>query len=182
MKPHPVLICWLIIFCSCAGESNNPPAETKDALNSEEVVAKSNASPLHNIALQESGGLKAKQAFLTFGDGRLLPKDHRVNTGDVVLLKLILNNGWVIKDGQVSIDAAQTITTNQDEVILNDPNLFTSRTITKAQDAKQVVLKTLITKTNKEVNFFTIAFRLWDRWGSGEIKGSYRLYVNNSVN
>jgi hypothetical protein len=174
-----VLYSFLLLFfssCEIKVKSNNTDNEIE--ARNETRKTKSDADILHDISLRESGGLKVGQAFLTFEDGRLLPKTHRVKLGETVLLNLVIDKGWEIRDGQASINATEIITTDQDQIVLNARNLFKNKPTVDAEDAARVVLKAVITKTNEKIDHFVVNYRLWDQWGDGEVKGSYRLYID----
>src|SRR6185295_8940305 len=64
----------------------------------------------NEIQLKENG-LKVEQAFLVFEDGKLIPSDNKIDVGQWVGLRLILN-GWEKKEGKVFVDAEEQITTS----------------------------------------------------------------------
>lgn len=179
-----LLCCFLLLSFVSACEIKVKSKNSDDEKESKEVVTKStnDTDILHDISLHESGGLKVGQAFLTFEDGRLLPKTHRVKLGQTVLLNLVIDDGWEIRDGQASINATEIITTDQDQIVLNARNLFKAKPTVDAGDAERVVLKAVITKTNEKIDHFVVNYRLWDQWGDGEVKGSYKLYIDEESN
>jgi hypothetical protein len=143
----------------------------------EEPATNSDADILNNIELYESGGLKVAQAYLTFEDGKLVSKLNETALRTPVLLNLIIDEGWAVKEGQSSIDATEIITTHDGEIVLNAPNLFKSKPTINAADANHVLLKANITKTRPNINYFIVNYRVWDKWSDAEVKGSYKLYV-----
>jgi hypothetical protein len=148
----------------------------------EEAVTNSDADLLNSISLFESGGLKVAQAFLTFEDGKLVPKSNETSLRTPVYLNLMIEKGWEIRDGQSSIDATEIITTHDGEIVLNAPNLFKTKPVLDAKDATRILLKANITKTRPDIKYFIVNYRVWDKWSEAEVKGSYKLYVSAENN
>ena len=145
----------------------------------EEPATNSDADILNNIELYESGGLKVAQAYLTFEDGKLVPKTNGTSLQTPVLLNLIIEKGWAIRDGKSSIDATEIITTHDGEIILNAPNLFKNKPTMDAIDATRILLKATITKTRSDIQYFVVNYRVWDKWSDAEVKGNYKLYLTD---
>lgn len=151
----------------------------RNTSQADEATTNSDADILNNISLHESGGLKVAQAFLTFEDGKLLPKSNETSLGTPVYLNLMIEKGWEIRDGQSSIDATEIITTHDGEIVLNAPNLFKATPTIDAKDATRILLKANITKTRPDIDHFVVNYRVWDKWSDAEVKGSYKLYVQS---
>ncbi|HEX8316463.1 MAG TPA: hypothetical protein VF609_15785, partial [Flavisolibacter sp.] len=138
----------------------------------------SDADILNNIIVHESGGLQVGQAYLSYEDGRLVPKSNQVGLGETVLLNLVIDKGWEIKNNQASIDATEIIATADGQIVLNARNLFKSKPTVSESDASRIFLKATITKTRADIDHFVVNYRVWDKWGDGEVKGSYNLYID----
>ncbi len=63
---------------------------------------------------------------------------------------------------------------------MNAPNLFKNIVSVDETNANPVLLKAVITKIRKGVDYFLITYHVWDKKGSGEVMGSYKLYVNDA--
>ena len=172
----------LSCFCACEIKVKSKNTDSEPAIKQASAEPKTDADILHNISVLQSGRLKVGQAFLTFEDGRLLPKSHRVKLGETVLLNLVIDEGWEVRNGKASIDASEIITTDQNQIVLNARNLFKQKPVMDAEDARRVILKAVITKTNEKIDHFVVNYRLWDQWGDAEVKGSYPLYVEENPN
>ena len=159
-----------------AVEADNNVSST-NVRSLEEATTNSDADILNNISLHESGGLKVAQAFLTFEDGKLLPKSNETSLQQPVYLNLIIDKGWEIKGKQSSIDATEIITTHDGEIVLNAPNLFKEMPVLDSKDATRVLLKANITRTRPDIDYFIVNYRVWDKWSDAEVKGSYQLFV-----
>jgi len=160
-----------------SNEENNPARNVNN--DAAEATTNSDADILNNISLHESGGLKVAQAFLTFEDGKLLPKTNETSLGTPVYLNLLIERGWEVQSGKASIDATEIIATHDGEIVLNAPNLFKSNPTMDAADASRILLKANITRTRPDIRYFVVNYRVWDKWSDAEVKGSYKLYVAN---
>src|SRR5205085_2227618 len=130
----------------------------------------------NGIELKENG-LKAEQAFLVFEDGKLIPPDNKVEIGQWVGLRLLLD-GWQKKEGKIFADAEEQITTNDGKQLLDEKNLFKNYTDgLSSEDAKIITLSARITAIDKLYDYFTVSFRVWDKQNQNEISGSYKLYL-----
>src|SRR6476620_12064386 len=154
-------------------EENNPARNVND--DAAEATTKSDAGILNNISLHESGGLKVAQAFLTFEDGKLLPKTNETSVGTPVYLNLLIERGWEVQNGKASIDATEIIATHDGEIVLNAPNLFKSNPTMNATDASRILLKANITRTRPDIRYFVVNYSVWDKWSDAEVKGRYKL-------
>lgn len=131
----------------------------------------------NGIELHESGGLKAEQAFLTLEDGSLIPENNNVKVDEKVQCHLIVS-GWQKENDMVFPGASEKIGTSDGDVILDEADLFlTYETGVKPEDAKYITLSATITRVEKLFDFYLISFRIWDKKGSGQITGSYKLHI-----
>lgn len=186
MKRHtwPFLLFFALVSCDNLVKSKNhetgtmQQAAAKEKSSAEdEPDTGSDADVLNNVVVEESGGLKVGQAYLSYEDGRLIPKSNQVGLGETVLLNLVIDKGWEIRDGEASIDATEIIATNDGEIVLNARNLFKSKPTISQTDAGRIFLKATIMKTRANIDHFVVNYRVWDKWGPGEAKGSYKLYI-----
>jgi len=161
-----IIYCFFaaLLFVSCEVKVNTPAAEG------------SGGKIRNGIQLKENG-LKVEQAFLLFEDGKLMPADNKVDVGQWVGLRLILN-GWQKKEGKVFVDAEEQITTSDGKQLLDQKNLFKDYAEgLSSEDAKALTLSARITAIDKLYDYFTVTFRVWDKQSQKEISGSYKLYL-----
>lgn len=161
-------------------EETKPKKKKKKMAEEEEHEPTSNAKVLHDIIVKESGGLQVAQAYLSFESGNLLPKSNTAPLGVPVYLNLVIKDGWDVQDGMVSLDATEKITTNKGQVVLDAPNLFGTKSSVNESDASRIVLKATITKTDPAIYYFVVNYHVWDKRGQGEVKGSYKLFIEPS--
>jgi len=130
----------------------------------------------NGIQLKEKG-LIVEQAFLLFEDGKLIPPGNKIEVGQWVGLRLIVN-GWQKSDGKVFLDAEEQITTSDGRQLLDQKNLFKDYADgLTSEDAKALTLSARITAIDKLYDYFTVTFRVWDKQNQNELSGSYNLYL-----
>ena len=163
-----------------AGEKS--PGQEKESIPADhDTGTNSKAEILNNIIVHESGGVKVSRAFLSFEDGSLVPKTNRTELGKPVYLHLLLKTGWKVNGGMISIDASEKIVSDAGELVLDAANLFNATPLIKEEDGKTIYLEATITRTRKNIKYFLVSYRVWDRLGEGEIKGSYKLFVDEAT-
>jgi hypothetical protein len=187
--------CFFI--CACNGPVINndagsasegqQSAKSTTKKSSLETVAPDNdaaitaGSPgLNEITVLEKGGLDVARAYLSFEDGSLVPRTHQVELGQTVYLNLIIDKGWDAQDGAVSIDASERIEAADGRLVLNAPNLFKSMPLIAEDKAAHLLLKAVITRTSPAIPYFVVNYHVWDKRGSGEATGNYKLYVKQA--
>lgn len=181
MKPCVFFLLALTALLSCNGlvknkESANQSPAQKTTSNT--TPAESDAEVLNNVTVRESGGLQVAKAYLSFEDGTLLPKTNRAKVGQTVYLNLLVDKGWTVKDGFVSLDASERIETADGRLVLNAPNLYKALPQIEEEKAAHLFLKATITATQPDIDHFVVNYHVWDKQGNGEIKGRYLLYVD----
>jgi hypothetical protein len=90
-------------------------------------------------------------------------------------MMLNLEKGWEEEDGKVSIGASEKAETDSGEELLDAQDLFEGRELS-ADDSKVLTLSVTLPQLKADVEYVLISFRIWDKNGKGEIKGSYKLY------
>ena len=161
-----IIYCFFasLLFISCEVKVNTPTAEG------------SGGKIRNGIQLKETG-LIAEQAFLLFEDGKLVPPGNKIDVGQWVGLRLILN-GWQKQAGKVFVDAEEQITTSDGKRLLDQRNLFKDYAEgLSSEDAKALTLSARITAIDKLYDYFTVTFRVWDKQNKNGISGSYKLYL-----
>ena len=202
MKSYAWLLLLSLALLSCdnlvkSKDSNakargqNSPAKQNSTETNDDVKSKdlpeddpdnnSDADILNNIIVHQSGGLQVGQAYLSYEDGKLVAKSNKVRLGETVLLNLVIDGGWKTRNGEASLDATEIITTSDGEMVLNARNLFKSKPTVTERDAGRIFLKATVTKTRSDIDHFIINYRVWDKWGDGEVRGSYKLYIGEET-
>jgi hypothetical protein len=153
-----------LLFISCELKVNTPAGE-------------SDGDKIRNGIQLKEKGLIVEQAFLLFEDGKLIPPGNKIEVGQWVGLRLIVN-GWQKNNGNVFLDAEEQITTSDGKQLLDQKNLFKDYADgLTSEDAKALTLSARITAIDKLYDYFTVTFRVWDKQNQNELSGSYKLYL-----
>lgn len=161
---------FLLLAASAMAACNFTVKKNDDAATSSD-----NGSVRNNISLKASG-ITVQQAFLLFDDGKLVPGDNKIEVGQNVRMRLIID-GWEPVNGKVALGASEKITTDDGQVILNSEDLFATVGEVDAKDAGVITLSAVITKVDKLFKYFEVTFRVWDKNSSDNATGSYKLYL-----
>ena len=153
-----------VLFISCELKVNTPASD-------------SSGDKIRNGIQLKEKGLVVEQAFLLFEDGKLIPAGNKIEVGQWVGLRLIVN-GWQKNDGKVFLDAEEQITTSDGRQLLDQKNLFKDYADgLTSEDARALTLSARITAIDKLYDYFTVTFRVWDKKDQNELSGSYKLYL-----
>jgi hypothetical protein len=174
-KVLPVLLAVAITLQSCEFSCSvgGKKEETKG-----NAVLKDGARVYNDIALT-ANKVKLSKAYLVLKDGTPMPEGNLVDFTQPVLLRLLVDEGWVNENGRVMLGAAEKITAEDGSVLLDEADMFAEgyEDGISTEDAKQISLSASI-KLKKEMPpaTFTVSFRVWDKKGEGYVEGSYKLY------
>lgn len=163
----------LTIGCQSDSETPKgaPAASERTSYTNKEGTLISNG-----IALQTKD-VKVSRAFLIYDNSTLVPPGNVTSEGRAVKLRLLVKEGWLEEDGMVSLGASETIRTDKGQVVLDEKDLFASIPPLDANAANSITLTATISKLGRRHRSFVVSFRIWDKKGGGEIKGSYKLSV-----
>jgi hypothetical protein len=177
----PVFTCGLFL-CACNNPSQNNSAtqnnnQSKTQSDSNTPVKASGNNKIRNNIQLDTKDVKVSQAFLLFQNGSLVPETNETNVGKPVKLRLIIDKGWKETNGKVSIGASEKIETHDGQLVLDEKDLFSNIKELNGADAHFITLTATISRLEKLYDYFLVSFRVWDKNGSGEITGSYKLYI-----
>ena len=124
------------------------------------AVVKDGARVYNNIELNTSG-VKVSKAYL-FTDGKRVPDDNFVDFESPVKMQLIIDDGWVEKDGKVLLGASEKITEEDGSVVLSESDLFEKYPDgISVSDSKSVYLTAALKlKKGAAPASFTVSFRI----------------------
>ncbi|MGZ3852858.1 MAG: hypothetical protein ACXVBX_08710 [Flavisolibacter sp.] len=180
-------LCLTFIVSAC---NNTVPADSNlvsskdesNELNGMEVQpAKEevgNQKIANDISIATSGGVELNRTFLSYESDEPVPSSNTTSVGKAIYLNLVLSKGWKEEMGEVSIGASQKISTDDGTVVLDNADLFDNYKSISAEDAKYIKIKAVVNKLTPNIKYFIVDYKVWDKNGSGMIKGSYRFYVN----
>ncbi|HYH13609.1 MAG TPA: hypothetical protein VD794_00220 [Flavisolibacter sp.] len=167
-----------VIALACNGDTDSEAKSNLISSTSTKTKTSSSTSTkIRNDIQLQSKGLKVSQAFLVYDDGRLVPEDNATNVGQPVNLRLIIEDGWKQKDGKVFVGASERIESSEGDLLLDEKDLFQNITSVRPEDAQYITLTATVSKLNKLYDYFLVSFRVWDKNGSGEVTGNFKLRI-----
>lgn len=131
----------------------------------------------NNIEIKESG-LHIEQAYLENSGGQRINDDNKVQVGDRIYLRLMID-GLQEKDGRVFFDALQKTATGSGETLAVNPSMFGQvyTTGVAVKDSKYISLYQKIGKLNNANDHIEITFKVWDKISNKSVSGLYKLYL-----
>ncbi|MDO9375497.1 MAG: hypothetical protein Q7T76_13850 [Ferruginibacter sp.] len=126
-----------------------------------------------------SNGFQVSEAYLVFDDETPVPQGNKINLNQNVNLLLIVDSGWNEIEGRVYPGSQQVVKSISGEEILITEDFFSAfdETGVAGNDARYITLNTMIPEIKDKRKPLVVSFRIWDKKGAGEIKGTYKLYV-----
>lgn len=175
----PLLVLFSLVLSSCefkcsVGGSSGPSE------NDDKKSAKiDNGTALYNgITLNSSGNVHVKRAYLTDEKGERIAEGNYVEPISKTYINIVLDSGWSVENGKSFLGASQKVVTDGGTVILDEADMFSSMDAEGVDPEKAKTLNlslTLNPKGNVPPTGLTVNFRVWDKKGSGEITGQYKL-------
>lgn len=142
-----------------------------------EAPARNKSKVRNNIEVNTTGDVKVEQAFLTYVDNGSFVSDSNVSTiNRPVKLNLIVS-GWESTDGKLSLDAEQTITTSEGNVVLNEKDMFKGANPVSEKDAGYISFQSVITRLNKLFDYFLVEVVVRNKDTDQQLKASFKLHV-----
>ena len=125
-------------------------------------------------------GFKVSEAYLVLDDESLVPEGNKVDLNQNVNMLLIIEEGWKESGGRIFPGSTQVIKQTNGALILNSEEFFEAfdETGLSPEDARYITINAKITELKYKKNYAIVSFRVWDKKGSSEINGSYKLFVN----
>ena len=108
-----------------------------------------------------------------------MPEGNKVEVNQNVNMLLIIEDGWTVYDGRVFPGSKQVLKLNTGMEILNSEDFFSAfdDTGVSHEDARYITLNAAIAELKDKRNHVIVNFRVWDKKGTAEITGSYKLFV-----
>lgn len=175
-----LFICSAVLiscdFKCSIGEDKKASAEGKNVSSS---IKTENGAVISNGINITSSGVKLKSATLQLEDGKRVPDDNMVGLNEKIIMIIELDSTWTIENERTFIGASERISTNTGYDVLSAADLFSDYDATGVSptDAKYIRLNAVITKSDDAVSYYLVDFKVWDKKGSGVIKGNYKFYL-----
>lgn len=148
---------------SVSSTDNNSPLKGAMVKNDIEVAARD---------------VKVKAVYLMTADNQF-KKTNTAVLGEKIYLTLETDTGWTKIDGRSFLGASEQIFDKDGTVVLDAQDLF-AELETEGLEAKvayNVNLSAVIDHIEPGYETFTVKYRIWDKKGSGEVKGGYTFKI-----
>jgi hypothetical protein len=176
MKPYfrctSLLLAAMVITVSAAAQKKVTPVK-KPAVAEVPVVSFKNGIKL------KIKGFKVSSAALYFDNESSVPQDNKIDVNQRVNMRLVIEGGWSEIDGKVFPGGSEVIKLNNGYEVLKSDDLFSAydETGVSPEDARYITLKAIITQLKDKRKYVIVTFRVWDKKGTAEITGSYKLFI-----
>jgi hypothetical protein len=171
-KLSSYLFILLVTAVSCEFKAEIKTPDGSDA-------GKKGAGKIRNGITLKENHLKVSQAFLLReDDGTLLPESNEVGVNKQILMRLIIDSGFTNVGEKVFPGAAEKVETSDGKVLMDEKDLFSAYPdgVSK-KDAGTIGLYVKITSIDKLYDYYLVSFRVWDKKGTADVTGSYKLHI-----
>ncbi|MEO6252716.1 MAG: hypothetical protein ABIO79_05395 [Ferruginibacter sp.] len=174
-----LMIMLIALLTSCDMKCSVGGTKEAKTVTSSDNSALNGATIKNDIEL-EATGVKLKEAYVVDEANNVLT-ENATKVGEKIYLVIKLDTGWVKENGKSFLGASERISTSAGSVVVNADDIFKDYEITgvDAADAKVITLSALITEAKAGVEDFVVQFRVWDKKGSGEVKGKYKFKIKS---
>jgi len=157
----------------------NRPGSAKKIKTSDKTENRNADDAIKNGIRLTSKGFLVSEAYLVFDDENPVPPGNKISLNQNINLLLIVDSGWNEIEGRVYPGSKQVVKLSSGEEILNTEDFFMAfdETGVASNDARYITLNTAIPEIKDKRKPVVVNFRVWDKKGSGEIKGTYKLFV-----
>ena len=178
-----IFVGFALLVARCNGLGGNKTDASKDSTKTAvDTIAKTPPPPPKNDKIRNginltSNILKVSQAFLMDADGKLVPDGNVTGINQYLTLRLIIDSGWVSNNNIVKIGASEKVVASDGSIVLDEKDLFEGGDEVSPTDANVIDIKVIIQQVIKLVDYYEVHFRVWDKIGAGDVKGTYRFNV-----
>ena len=179
-----LLFCCIFFLACSTGfcQKKKPVKKTSTAKTTQQhrqADAGTGDEAIKNAIQFTSNGFQVSEAYLMFDDENLVPAGNKINLNQNVNLILIIDSGWNEIGERVYPGSKQVIKLGNGDEILQTDDLFSpfDETGVASTDARYIALAAVITEVKDKRKPFLVNFRVWDKKGTAEIKGTYKLFI-----
>lgn len=169
------LLLLSIVFCTKLSTFSQKKAPDKKA----SPVSVENSNIKNGIKLK-TRGFMVSDAYLVLDDESIVPEGNKIDLNQNVNMLLIIDGGWNESGGRVFPGSKQVIKHPNGTIIKNSEELFEAfdETGVSPEDARYITINAVVTELKYKKNYALVNFKVWDKKGSAEISGSYKLFIN----
>jgi len=171
-----IMLAVLLAGCDMKCSVGGKPETTKTVSSSDNNAL--NGAIIKNDIDVEVTGVKLKEVYLVDENNKVLT-ENKTRIGEKIYAVVVLDTGWVKENGRSFLGASERISTPSGKVIVNADDIFKDYDATgvPVKDADFITLSAVISQADKGLEEFIVQFRVWDKKGSGEIKGKYKFRI-----
>lgn len=171
-----IMLAVLLTSCEMKCSVGEKSKSTK-AVSSSDNNALNGAIIKNDIDIEVTG-VKLKEVYLVDANNKLLA-ENITRIGERIYVVVAVDTGWVKENGKSFVGASERISTSAGKVIVNADDIFKAYEGTgiPAKDAGIITLSAVISEADEGLENFIVQFRVWDKKGSGEIKGKYKFRI-----
>jgi hypothetical protein len=169
---YATICCMALNSCDFKAGDKKAGVKTKE-FTSEDNSALNGAIIKNNIDV-DATGVKVKEVYLLDADYKPLT-ENKARIGEKIHLVIKMDTGWVKENGKSYIGASEKVLTSAGRVVLSADDLFKEQEVTglDIKDATVISLSAIITEADPGLDNFEVRFRVWDKKGTGEVRGKY---------
>ena len=163
-----------IVLNSCTFSVGDKKAELKTKTVTSEDNTTLNGATIKNDIEVDATGVKVKEVYLVDAEYKPLT-ENKARVGEKIHIVIKMDTGWVKENGKSFIGASERILTSSGKVIVSADDIFKEQELTglDPEDTKVISLSAIITQADPGIDNFEVQFRVWDKKGTGEVKGKY---------
>jgi hypothetical protein len=180
MKYLLSILSALCITTACLAQKTNMPKAKPAAKAVKKPVAEQGAVTKYypNDITMKIKGFKISEAGLYFEDGTKVPIGNTVDLNQQVILYIVIDSGYNTINDKVFPACSENISFINGKTILKNDDLFAAYTDgVSAADGKYISIKAVITQIDNKDQWIVVSFKMWDRKGTSNITGSYKLRI-----
>jgi hypothetical protein len=131
----------------------------------------------NNIVIQTTGGVTVEQAFLTYEDDGSFVSDSNMTTINKPVKLNMVVKGWKAKEDAVFLDASQTITTSDGDLVLDKKGMLDHLGALSPKDAEYLRFQFVITRLYKLFDYFQVEVVARNKQADQQVKASFQMHV-----
>ena len=154
------LLLVLLLFYGCKSEVKYPVTE----------------GGIRNGIELKTNGVLVEQAFLTYEDGSPVDESNTTTLNKKIKINFVVQ-GWQEQNGQVPLEASEKVITSDDDVIMDEKELFSKagmKTLSPV-DAQFLRLTVEVNGIRKPHEYYLVSFRIWNKGTDQWIEGEYKF-------
>jgi len=159
---HFLIFFFLFSGISCKSKNAQPLSGTKDKI------------------IYLANGFKVSRAYLSLDAEakKEIPADYKAGIGEKIFLQLVIDSGWVNENGRIYPGIYERVESDDKKhLFVEDDMMKATPEGVDAKDGWLVSIMAVLNTTDTHYEYFNVDFRVWDKKGTSNITGSYKLHL-----